>query len=169
MNRLPKELRLAVAACAAWLAAHAPLGASPGQLSTVPEGLRSYLQQFTGSSPTNCDRPGVQALIPGQPTPLDQVMQCVAEAKQEGRPFFVYDTGGLIGPDSWAVSGILMTPQGEGFRFNYDSSPCGGSGCSDRFVVSRCQNPTITGLGIGLRLGCDPVPSPNRRLLPAVP
>jgi hypothetical protein len=128
------------------------------QFTDVPIGLRQYLERLTGPDALSCNRPGAPGpLPPGVPSPLDETMTCVATAKQQQKAFFAYGNNGTLG-DSWQVSGIAMDASGKGFIFWYDSSPCGGLGCPDRLTVSSCGNPMITGLGISLKLLCDPVP-----------
>ena len=123
-----------------------------GQSSrTVPNGLRAYLERFTGPQPVDC-RPRVAATDQADEASA-RMTACIAEAKQGHKPFFSYDAGGLIS-DSWQVTGILTTPDGAGYSFGYDSSPCGGGGCSDRFTITHCENPTVANFGLGWQLTC---------------
>lgn len=123
-----------------------------GQSSkTVPNGLRAYLERFTGPQPVDC-RPLVSATDHADEASA-RMTSCIAEAKQGHKPFFSYDEGGER-MDSWQVTGVLTTPDGAGYSFGYDSSPCGGGGCSDRFTITHCENPTVADFGLGWKVTC---------------
>ena len=56
------------------------------------------------------------------------------------------------GIDSQLAWGML-TRSGRVMRFEYDSAPCGGPGCNERFVVRDCDSP-LEGRPVTAELPC---------------
>jgi hypothetical protein len=67
-----------------------------------------------------------------------QVSACITGAYAGGRAFVFSVVGGGI--DSTPAWGIIGGPGGIR-RFDYDSAPCGGPYCRERFVTAPCPLP----------------------------
>jgi hypothetical protein len=63
-------------------------------------------------------------------------------ARASGRAFF-FSAGGQ-GIDSIVASGLIGKTDGTIARFWYDSAPCGGPRCDERFEVRACPAPPAT-------------------------
>jgi hypothetical protein len=103
-----------------------------------------------GSVPAGGDRADVDA--------------CVAEAFDAGEPFIArYESQGV---DSKVVSAVAGNTEGKVQLFQWDSAPCGGSGCDPVTDVQLCDGPTLTEETsedpLALPISCDRIGLPQR-------
>jgi hypothetical protein len=103
-------------------------------------GMEHYVSRESGSGAVGC---GSFIREPMQPHSLSaeesaRASACMTEAYRSGRPAFFYVAG--PGIDSQLGWGLVST-QGSIRRFHYDSAPCGGAGCKERFTTSPCPLP----------------------------
>jgi hypothetical protein len=107
--------------------------------------LRGYVERFTGREPADCGQHAItRPLEDAASEPLRKSVACAAAAAKVRRPFWTYKQG--QGVDSLIFSGLLGTAEGTIYQFEYDSAPCGGPGCAGRFVIQRCDRPTVSGI-----------------------
>ena len=104
--------------------------------------MRAYVERFTGPQAVDCG----QHLLPRPLAPIDaetmrRSLACGTEAMRRGKPFWTFWQ--QQGIDSWVAVGLLGTADGAFYRFDYDSAPCGGAGCGDRFSIEPCSTPRI--------------------------
>ncbi len=76
--------------------------------------------------------------------------RCMTDAYSTKRTAYFYVQG--PGVDSELAWGML-TRSGRVMRFEYDSAPCGGPGCNERFVVRDCS-PPLEGRPVMAELPC---------------
>ena len=86
----------------------------------------------------SCGRFKYEFIHGNKPTPAEvAVLQgCMAGAIASKRSFYFSIEGS--GVDSYGATGLMKIPNGALQRFSYDSSPCGGPGCAERFEVWTC-------------------------------
>lgn len=119
--------------------------------------LLKFVARFTGNSPVECGRNLVdysqRSIRPVTRAQLQLSLNCAENALKERKPFWTFQQ--LQGIDSWIAEGLLGTQEGDAYRFNYDSAPCGGPGCTSRFAIERCLKPTVVidQSGPGFRCG----------------
>jgi hypothetical protein len=87
--------------------------------------------------------------------------QCVMDAYRAHLPFFVaYEA---VGKDSKIFIGFVRTARGDVFQTAYDSDPCGGAGCGERFNSRQCPSPRLVETGYPWVIECEPYVTPPRR------
>jgi hypothetical protein len=115
-------------------------------------GVEHYVTQVAGGAAVDCGtiRHG---LVEWTLTPEEeeQISTCATAAHAEGRPFYFYEWG--PGTDSHLAKGHVGTGDGELVGFSYDSAPCGGDCCSERFTIRPCL-PIPAGATIGPYVQC---------------
>ena len=115
-----------------------------------------------GANPRDCGQHALaRALLPAGAKDLQQSLACASAASKDRKPFWTFRQD--QGIDSLGFQGLIGTIDGIVYQFWYDSAPCGGPGCSGRFSLSRCDNPTVLVNRNGTSdFGCDDV----RRVIP---
>jgi hypothetical protein len=103
-------------------------------------GLQHYLERSAGADATSC---GAFVRRPLEAHALSTeeagaASLCMTDAFRAKRRAYFYVQG--PGIDSQLAWGML-TRSGHVMRFQYDSAPCGGPACNERFVVSDCSEP----------------------------
>jgi hypothetical protein len=94
-----------------------------------------------GGSVTACARFRYQFIRGSTPTALEleALQTCMASAFEGDRVFYFSIEGTAV--DSYVATGLMRTRSGQLQRFWYDSAPCGGPGCPERFQFAACQAP----------------------------
>ena len=96
--------------------------------------LDDDLRQFAGADARDCGTSG-SAETRG---PVDE---CAAEAFEAGEPFIArYER---MGVDSKVVTAQASNSAGDVKVFQWDSAPCGGSGCDPVTDVQSCLEPSL--------------------------
>ena len=67
---------------------------------------------------------------------MHQSLACARDALKQHKPFRVIQRG--PGEDSEIAVGVVAESNGFTRWFDYDSAPCGGSGCRERFLTRAC-------------------------------
>lgn len=89
--------------------------------------------------------------------------QCAAAAFRAKVPFFVaYE---VASKDSTIIVGFVRMPGGDVLETVYDSDPCGGARCGERFSSRLCPSPKLVDAGYPWVIECEPPepPLPRRR------
>jgi hypothetical protein len=118
-------------------------------------GLAPHLGRMTGTTATNC---GVYRIPPVLPHKLsaDQaqaVSACISDAHAKREAFWFSVEG--PGIDSYLATGLFGAGDGTVRRFWYDSAPCGGPQCDERFTTAPCA-PENT-LALDPEMKCAPL------------
>jgi hypothetical protein len=103
-------------------------------------GLQHYLKHTLGEDATLCGafsrRPlEKHELSTDEATATSRCMTDAYKAKE--RAYFYVEGPGVDSQLAWG----MLTRSGRVMRFDYDSAPCGGPACNERFVVTDCQAP----------------------------
>jgi hypothetical protein len=106
--------------------------AAPLQLARLP--LEAHIQKFTGLEAVDC---GTHSLFRAQRERLRDSLTCARGAAAKRAAFDVIQRG--FGTDSEIAFGVLGKSDGSVWWFDYDSAPCGGPGCAERFTVTPCS------------------------------
>lgn len=107
--------------------------------STHRRGLAFHLDRATGVPTTDCGtfRSGVFKRHGLTSAQAAKAAECVARARSRQEPFKVVLEG--PGIDSHFATGLLAGRDGVVRLFNYDSAPCGGPRCRERFSLGPCS------------------------------
>lgn len=103
-------------------------------------GLQHYLDNSVGAAAVRC---GAFVRQPSAPHTLStdearSSSSCLTDAFRDKRSaYFSVEGPGIDSQLAWG----MLTRGGHVMRFEYDSAPCGGPACSERFVVRDCTNP----------------------------
>lgn len=117
----------------------------------LPTRLREHIERTTGTDAMDCGQLGGGPAPPGDTTRyVERQITCGADAVKAKKAFWAIQW--LSGVDSSMCTGLLADREGTTYRFFYDSAPCGGPGCPDRFVLERCSVP----VELSQRLACLP-------------
>lgn len=104
--------------------------------------LRSYVQRFTKGGAEDCGGPSVEKdRIASGKEALQASLGCTAASAKKRHASWTYRH--YQGVDSWLAEGLLATPEGEIYRFSFDSAPCGGPQCRGRFTIELCDRPVV--------------------------
>ena len=98
--------------------------------------VEPFLDQVTGrESVVNCGEYGVST--PHRKEALLKSLACAADSAKQHKPsrLVVY----MLGEDSSLAHGVLSDATGHVFFFSYDSAPCGGPMCAERFEKKVCS------------------------------
>ena len=128
---LARAQLLFAAAAAASMVACATLPPMPEKRS-----LDQHLNGVAGRIPEDCGELPVAA----SHADAQNVLQCVLGAVQAERVAVAVQHG--LSVDSTIKFGLLSTP-GELLFFAYDSAPCGGRRCGERFLTWTCIGPHV--------------------------
>ena len=104
---------------------------SQQDIQNVP--LEVRIQRLTGSNVVNCgiykNRPDPEAML--------RSLACGRKVNADHKPFTIIQW--LRGEDSGVAFGVVGQTNSETLWFDYDSAPCGGRGCAERFDTKRCD------------------------------
>src|SRR5438477_5092467 len=95
--------------------------------------LEAHIEQLTGPDAIDC---GTHRGPTWAIEPLQQSLTCARYAAQQQNPFRIVQRG--AGEDSEIASGVLADRDGLVLWFEYDSAPCGGPYCAERFEAKSC-------------------------------
>src|SRR5581483_4551376 len=118
-----------------------------------PNPLEERLADLTGYAATQC---GSFSLTNLSAKSLETAVACVDAAVASHRAFQLIQGG--PGIDSIGAHGVVGTTEGRVLWFDYDSAPCGGAGCGDRFETKACniQHLHVVVADTIRRLTCEP-------------
>jgi hypothetical protein len=115
--------------------------------------LEQHIQQVIGPDPVDCGR------IPWGPAATEATFQravaCARGAVANHKAFRLVQWA--QGVDSEVASGLLAARDGSILFFQWDSAPCGGPDCVERFLTNPCllSKVTFTAFAPGyLQLSC---------------
>jgi hypothetical protein len=107
--------------------------------------LRAHVERVTGPQPADCGQLVVTRVngewVAAGAEALQRALACGRDAASQHKPFWTFTQ--KQGIDSWVAEGLFGTSDGIVHRFSYDSAPCGGPGCPDRFTAVACENPSV--------------------------
>ena len=110
----------------------------------VKRGLDYHVMKAAGADAINCGRiqfpPAVPHVLNAEQSA--QVASCIDSSRTKRLPFF-FSAGGP-GIDSELATGLVGAADGRLARFWYDSAPCGGPHCGERFRQRECLPPSTT-------------------------
>jgi hypothetical protein len=96
--------------------------------------LEDHIRSLIGSDAIDC---GTHSREKSVPEEMHRSLACARDAETQHKPFRVVQRG--PGEDSEFAVGIMGRRDGSVLWFNYDSAPCGGPGCADRFSTKPCS------------------------------
>jgi len=114
--------------------------------------LQAYIDEVTGrESVVNCGEYAVSTL-PSKEA-LQKSLSCADDSVKQRKPSRTVLH--VQGRDSALAHGVLSDAMGRAFFFEYDSAPCGGPMCAERFEkkVCRVSEVEILAYGTEYRLG----------------
>jgi len=101
--------------------------------------LEAHIEKVTGANAVDCGR---HDLRNNDEDAMMKSLRCALDAAAARKPFrTIRDQQGI---DSQIAHGLLGKGDGKIMRFSYDSAPCGGPGCAERFDVGPCLSPTVS-------------------------
>ena len=115
------------------MSADAQDAACRGGQSGPKMSLEAHIQQWTGPDAVDCGTHQGES----NPEAMLQSLACAREAANQHRPFQVIQRG--QGEDSEIAVGVFAKRNGSTRWFEYDSAPCGGPGCRERFLTRACS------------------------------
>ena len=96
--------------------------------------LDAHIHQIAGPNIADC---GIRAGAPVSSETLNTALQCATTMAQRHLAFRVVQSG--PSDDSEVAWGIVGTADGSVVSFSYDSAPCGGPACAERFDTTTCR------------------------------
>lgn len=108
-----------------------------GQVQKVS--LEAHIEEVTGPNAVDCGRHDPRT---NDEDAMMKSLKCVVDAAAASKPFRAIR--GQQGIDSQIAHGLLGKADGKILRFWYDSAPCGGPGCAERFDVRPCLSPAVS-------------------------
>lgn len=110
----------------------AGVAAQDANVQKVP--LDVHIQQVTGAlQPLDC---GSFQMGVHRAYELSAALECAHKAAKDHRPFKVVRE--TFGEDSRIMFGVIGGSHGRTLWFDYDSAPCGGAQCAERFETKPC-------------------------------
>lgn|SRR4030095_14786699 len=98
--------------------------------------LEQYIGDVTGrESVVNCGE--YAASTPPSKESLLKSLACADDSVKQHKPSRIVVH--MLGEDSSLAHGMLSDDMGRAFYFDYDSAPCGGPGCAERFDLKKRQ------------------------------
>src|SRR5262249_45344405 len=111
----------------------------------VKRGLDYHVMRAAGADAIDCGRiqfpRAVSHVLNAEQSA--QVASCIESSRAKRLAFF-FSSGGP-GTDSDFATGLIGAADGRLWRFWYDSAPCGGPHCAERFRQRDCPPPSTTG------------------------
>ncbi len=95
--------------------------------------LEEHIAKVIGPDTVDC---GTHSLAAADPIPLINSLLCARDMSDLHKPFQMIQRG--PGEDSEIARGFVGRADGSVWYFEYDSAPCGGPGCAERFVTTSC-------------------------------
>ena len=111
-----------------WLAA----SISAAQIEKMS--LEQHIQQVIGLDSIDC---GTIPRGPVSEATLRQSLACARDAVSRKKVFRLVQW--LQGIDSEVATGLFVDREGSILFFYWDSQPCGGPGCAERFATNACR------------------------------
>jgi hypothetical protein len=96
--------------------------------------LEVHVRQVVGADAINC---GTYTRAAAMPEELNEALECARRATTKKRAFQVIQRG--PSEDSEIAFGVLGKADGDVLWFDYDSAPCGGPQCQERFETVACR------------------------------
>jgi len=98
--------------------------------------LETYIEEVTGrESVVNCgEYPWCKSR---SKEALQESLACAEGSTKQQKPFRIVLH--VMGTDSFGAYGVLSDATGRAFFFAYDSQPCGGPDCAERFSKKACR------------------------------
>ena len=113
------------------------LAGACGSPTAPQKWIEEHVRAFTGAGAIDCGRLGIQATDQEMQTALN----CALGAAGRGVAFSAVRQ--YQGIDSSVAEGLMAKTGGGIVKFFYDSAPCGGPNCSERFTTQACPNPHL--------------------------
>ena len=104
-----------------------------GGQSAQKMSLDVHIQQLIGADAVDC---GTQQRGSAIPEALHQSLACARDAANQHKSFRFVQW--VQGEDSEIAFGVIGERSGSTRWFDYDSAPCGGPGCRERFDTKDC-------------------------------
>jgi hypothetical protein len=110
----------------------------------VKRGLDYHVMKAAGADAINCGRIQFPRAMPHvlNAEQSAQIASCIDSSRTKRLAFF-FSAGGP-GIDSDLATGLVGAADGRLARFWYDSAPCGGPHCDERFRQRDCPPPSTT-------------------------
>jgi hypothetical protein len=115
------------------MSADAQEAACGGGPAAPKRSLEAHIQQLTGPDAVDC---GTHQGATPIPEAMHQSLACAHDAATQHKPFRIIQRGN--GVDSELASGVFAEWNGTTRWFDYDSAPCGGPMCRERFLTRAC-------------------------------
>jgi hypothetical protein len=115
------------------MSADAQDAACGGGQSAQRMSLETHIQQLIGPDAVDC---GTQQRGSSIPEAMHQSLACARDAANQHRSFQFIQW--VQGEDSEIAFGVIGDRSGSTRWFDYDSAPCGGPGCRERFDTRAC-------------------------------
>jgi len=108
---------------------------APGSAAQIQKmSLEQHIQQVIGPNPVDC---GAIPRGPVSEATLQRSLSCARDAVSRKKAFRLIQW--LQGIDSEIAMGLLVDRKGSILFFDWDSQPCGGPGCAERFTINACR------------------------------
>ena len=104
-----------------------------GGQSAPKMSLDAHIQQLIGADAVDC---GTQQRGSSIPETMHQSLACARDMANQHKPFRFIQW--VQGEDSEIAFGVIGDQSGSTRWFVYDSAPCGGPMCRERFDTSAC-------------------------------
>jgi len=131
--------------CIALISLSLPSVESVQQIQKKP--LETYIEEVTGrASVVDCGEYGMST-SPSKEA-LQKSLACAEDSAKQHKPSRIVVH--LLGVDSYVAYGVLSDATGLAFFFDYDSAPCGGPQCAERFLKKACR---LSGVSVGSDAG----------------
>jgi hypothetical protein len=116
----------------------AMLGSGGAGAEAPRDAVQELVLKQVGTSPTVCARFKYDFIRGNKPTADEfrALETCITDAWRRRQPFYFSIEG--TGVDSHIGHGLMGNADRQVKRFWYDSAPCGGPGCNERFLVAVC-------------------------------
>jgi len=95
--------------------------------------LEAHLHQVIGFDAVDC---GTHTRDKPVPEAMHESLACARDTERQHRAFRIIQRG--PSEDSEFAVGVLGKPDGSILWFEYDSAPCGGPACAERFETTPC-------------------------------
>jgi hypothetical protein len=100
--------------------------------------LEAHIADIIGPVSVDCWVPGTATV---SWDPLQAGFACAQEAVKQHKAFQQVEHG--FSEDAATARGLIGTVDGTTFVVWYDSAPCGGPGCPERFEATPCPLPRV--------------------------
>jgi hypothetical protein len=129
-------VRISTALTLAFLPISLSLPSVEASQQVQKKSLETHIQEVTGrQSVVNCGEYDKSA-SPSEEA-LRKSLACAEDSVKQHKPSRMVVH--RVGADSFVAYGVLSDATGRAFLFNYDSAPCGGPNCAERFLKKTCR------------------------------